>query len=116
MASHTKPTRVKITGHLTPPPSSPTAPCGSATRSLGQPTQVGPDCPPDVAAARFRADLFAGRLRVTVDDVRPIWPATTSRAGARWIGPATATCFSRWRTDARGAGSRDQGGPNDNSG
>jgi hypothetical protein len=36
----------------------------------GNPHKVGPDCPPDVAAARFRADLYAGRLRVTVDEVR----------------------------------------------
>jgi hypothetical protein len=36
----------------------------------GNPHKIGPDCPPEVAVARFRADLEAGRLRVTVDDVR----------------------------------------------
>ena len=70
MASHTKPARVRITGDLYHP----VVPDGAVpiTRPgrWGNPHNVGPDCPADVAAARFHADLFAGRLRVTVDDAR----------------------------------------------
>ena len=70
MASRTKPARVRITGDLYHP----FVPDGAVriTRPgrWGNPHTVRPDCPPDVAVARFRADLFAGRLRVTVDDVR----------------------------------------------
>lgn len=69
-APRTKPARVRITGDLYHP----VVPAGSVriTRPTrwGNPHKVGPDCPPDVAAARFRADLYAGRLRVTVEDVR----------------------------------------------
>jgi hypothetical protein len=70
MAPRTKPARVRITGDLYHP----LVPAGAVriTRPTrwGNPNHVGPDCPSDVAAARFRADLHAGRLRVTVEDVR----------------------------------------------
>jgi hypothetical protein len=70
MTSRTKPARVKITGDLYHP----VVPDGSVriTRPgrWGNPHTVRPECPADVAVARFRADLVAGRLRVTVDDVR----------------------------------------------
>lgn len=70
MAPRNRPARVKITGDLYHP----AVPAGAVriTRPSrwGNPHKVGPDCPPDVAAARFRADLYAGRLRITVDDVR----------------------------------------------
>ena len=70
MAPRTKPARVRITGDLYHP----VVPAGAVriTRPTrwGNPHKVGPDCPPDVAAARFRTDLYAGRLRVTVEDGR----------------------------------------------
>jgi Domain of unknown function (DUF4326) len=70
MAPRNRPARVKITGDLYHP----AVPAGAVriTRPSrwGNPHKVSPDCPPDVAAARFRADLYAGRLRITVDDVR----------------------------------------------
>jgi Domain of unknown function (DUF4326) len=70
MASRTKPARVRITGNLYHP----VVPAGAVriTRPSrwGNPHMVGADCPPDVAVARFRADLYAGRLRVNVEDVR----------------------------------------------
>jgi Domain of unknown function (DUF4326) len=70
MASRAKPARVRITGDLYHP----VVPAGAVrvTRPgrWGNPHKIGADCPPEVAVARFRADLYAGRLRVTVDDVR----------------------------------------------
>jgi hypothetical protein len=70
MAPRTKPVRVRITGDLYHP----VVPAGAVriTRPSrwGNPHEVGPDCPPDAAVARFRVDLYAGRLRVTVEDVR----------------------------------------------
>jgi Domain of unknown function (DUF4326) len=70
MAPRTKPARVRITGDLYHA----VVPAGAVriTRPSrwGNPHEVGSDCPPDVAVARFRADLYAGRLRVTVEDVR----------------------------------------------
>ena len=61
MASSTKPARVRITGDL----HHPVVPDGAVriTRPgrWGNPHKIGPDCPADVAVARFRADLFAGR-------------------------------------------------------
>ena len=70
MGSSAKPARVRITGdlyhHIVP---------SGAVRVTrpgrwGNPHKVGPECSPEVAAARFRADLYAGRLRVTVADAR----------------------------------------------
>jgi hypothetical protein len=70
MASCTNPSRVRITGDLYHP----VVPDGAVriTRPgrWGNPHKVGPHRTPDVAVARFRADLVAGRLRVTVEDVR----------------------------------------------
>jgi hypothetical protein len=66
MAPRTKPARVRITGDLYHP----VVPAGAVriTRPSrwGNPHKVGPDCPPDVAVARFRV----GRLTVTAEDVR----------------------------------------------
>jgi hypothetical protein len=70
MAPRTKPARVRITGDLYHP----VVPAGAVRIARpsrwGNPHKVGPDCPPDVAVARFRVDLYAGRLRVTAEDVR----------------------------------------------
>ena len=133
MAPRTKPARVRITGDLYHP----VVPAGAVriTRPSrwGNPHEVGPDCPPDVAVARFRADLYAGRLRVTVEDVRR---DLAGRDLACWCPPdrpchgdvlvEVANRRARGRPAgvdsgvARGAasrrGARPQGAPNDNSG
>jgi Domain of unknown function (DUF4326) len=70
MASRTRPARVRITGDLYHPVVTDGAVRITRPSRWGNPHKVGTGCTPDVAVARFRADLFAGRLRVTVEDVR----------------------------------------------